>query len=255
MDGKGFKLNIDTKEFIVELDNFSKELQSVLNDSIAAIAESTYTELVNRVKNSNISNNLKETYFQGLNIHKVEKNSYIIEIESNAAEKVEEGSPSYNMRDVLLNSKKLVSSGSRSGSPWVRVSKKGNRYAAVPFSHSISAKGITDLASAIKKLNATSKQGIKQRITKLFKDPSSGQPLLGKVATVTNTDIPNLAGLTKYQYKIGNQVKSFYFTFRTISDGSISGWIHRGTGGVNAFKNIEDYVEKQFEEIIKAFNE
>lgn len=255
MDGGSFKLNIDTSEFIVELDNFSKDLQSALTDSVSLVAEATYNELANRVKSANISNSLKDVYLNSLNVHKVEKNSYIIEIQGNEAERVEAGSPAYNMRDVLLNSKKLVSSGSRAGRPWVRTSKKGNKYAAVPFAHKISAKGVTDLASAIKKLEATSRQGIKQRISKIYRDVNSGEPLQGKVASVTNTNIQNLMGLTKYQYKVGKQIKSFYFTFRTISDGVSSGWMHRGTGGVHAFRDIESFIESQFEEIIKAFGD
>jgi hypothetical protein len=142
--------------------------------------------------------------------------------------------------------------GSRAGEKWVRQGKNG-RYAAVPFEKKpFSGEKSGNLAQDIKKLVAKNRQGKEQKLTKTFKD-EFGNPLAGKVARVGEVrENPSLSGLTKFQYvNPSGRVSSVYMTFRTVSDKS-SGWQHPGFEGYNLFKQVEEYVESELENIVNT---
>ena len=180
-------------------------------------------------------------------------NNYMIYLDGDWANQLEDGFGSYNMRDTLLNSNATVSTGSRKGMPWVQKGKKG-KYAHVPFEHKPMQAQSGDLASEIKKMTATNRQGVQQEIMKVFKD-DFGKPLVGKVATLAKgaAPHPNLEGLTKYQkIDAAGRVRSFYMTFRTISEATSGGWRHPGYSGKHFFDEAERDIELELENIIKT---
>ena len=48
-------------------------------------------------------------------------------------------------------------------------------------------------------------------------------------------------------------VQSFYMNFRTISESVTSGWMHPGSQPVNAFAEVEKWVDRELENILTEF--
>jgi hypothetical protein len=200
-----------------------------------------------------ISDNSRKDYLKGLKFKDLGDDSYLIYLDGDWANKLEKGFGSYSIRDALLKSKKIVGVGSRSGEPWVRKAKDGHKYAAVPFEHKPHVNPSGDLASDIKKMMAKGVNGQVQSISKVFKN-AEGKPLSGKVASVNPADAtnPNLAGLTKYQHvhKSG-RVSSVYMTYRMVSENG-KDWVHPGHDGYQLFKQAQEFVEKEMDNIVKT---
>jgi hypothetical protein len=178
---------------------------------------------------------------------------YLIYLDGEAANKLEKGWGSYSIRDLMLNSKKIVEVGSRAGQPWVQKGAQGQKFAHVPFEHKQNAKASKsgDLATDIKQMTAQNAKGKQQNLSKIFKD-IDGNPIHGKVAVVKDALTAKFDGLVKYQYvhPSGN-VSSLYMTYRTVSQNG-KDWKHPGFKGYQLFKDIEETVEKELENIIKT---
>jgi len=178
-------------------------------------------------------------------------NIYMISLEGPAANAVEDGYNGFDMKPGMLKSEKTVSIGSRAGRKWVQQNQEGRKYAHVPFEHKpFSAVAGNDLAADIKKLTAFNRQGRQQKLTSIFKD-ELGRPLVGKVATAESEN-PLLNKITKFQHvSEKGAVSSLYMTFRTVSEDS-SGWQHPGYGGAHFFREAEEYVEAELENIVRT---
>jgi hypothetical protein len=267
-------------EFIVNLD------VEALRRGIKYIAESTVNDIKQAVKDlahaahsaiagqaTKTLNQTRKSYLSGLKFETVSPDNYIIYLDGKWPNSIEDGWKPYDMKDSLLSSTALVKEGRNKGREWVQKTKSGpnkdKRYAHVPFEHSTgkAAKGSSNLAEVIKSLEAYNKRtGLKQKITKVFKD-ESGKSMVGNVATfrypadfVQQFDkTPLLEGLTKYQSikvdKNGKErVTSVYLTFRTISDLSAAGkWYSSGYQGLGAFPEAEKEVEKELQNILDHF--
>ena len=241
-------LKIKAKELGKEIENLSLEITKELEQAVDNIAHATHAFIIAQAQQK--MNSTRIDYLSGLEFLDMGNNSYIITLNGDWANKLENGFAPYNMKETLLKSKSTVKTGSRAGEPWVRVSKKGNKYAAVPFQKSVSSKSSGNLIEDIKNLTAKNSAGREQKLTKIFKD-DKGVPISGKAAS-SKSENPLLNNITKYQHvgKSG-KVSSVYMTYRIISENS-SGWIHPGHHGVQFFKAAEEYVDKEFENIINT---
>lgn len=251
-----------------------------LKRSIAFIAQNTVKEIKSAIKDvafaaySSIASDAqtklggtRQAYMSGLRFINLSPDNYLIYLDGAWPNKIEDGWAPYDMKEQLLKSTAKVKAGSRAGQDWVQRGKKGQRYAHVPFEHSMTAsaaKGASDLSGIIKNIKAANiATGVRQKITKIYKD-ADGNPMSGKVATfkfspediAKGLSIPNLQGLNKYQtvYNDKNgkeRVKSVYMTFRTISDLSPAGkWYNKGNSGLKAFPEAERYVEAEIKNIL-----
>ena len=246
-----FTITLDTKDLEKTLESLGDQFEAEMEAFVSGVANGTYAHIVSNVQSRIGSNYQRQEYMKALDFQQDGPTSYTISL-GEAAESLEEGYPGYDMRSTLLNSSKVVAVGSRSGEPWVQHNQAGGRFAHVPFSHSPSKKSGSNLSSDINKLLVTNAQGIKQRITKTFRD-EGGHPLSGKVAVAKNTGSKKLEGLVKGQHVYPSKaVGTSYTTFRTISDSTGSGWKHPGFEGLGLFEEANKWLEEQLESGFKT---
>lgn len=245
-------IRISAQKLGKSLENLSKEVEEGIQGAVKNLANTAYASMVAQVQASSMSPTNRQDMLRGLQFMDLGDNTYLIYLDGDWANKLEDGFGSYSIKDELLKSKKKVAVGERAGQDWVRKSKAGKKYAAVPFEHKPYAAQAGDLDSEIKKMKAFNRQGEMQDITQTFFD-NFGKPIAGKVASVKNADHPFLQGLTKYQHvsESGN-VSSIYMTYRMVHQDS-PGWQHPGFGGFHFFDKAEQEIEKELENIVKAF--
>lgn len=246
------KLKVKAEELGKSLENLAPYVEEELNSAVENLAVAAHASMVAQIQSMQIDPKNRQDYLKGLQYQKIDDQNYIIFLEGDWANKLESGFSSYSIKDQLLKSKKTVQVGSRAGEPWVRTSKKGKKYAAVPFEHkpfSGEAGKSGDLAQSIKDIMVPNMKGKAQRITKVMRD-LDGNALRGKVAVVDQHSDPRLSGLTKFQHvHASGKVSSIYMTFRMVHEDH-SGWQHPGHKGYNLFKQAEEFVEKELENII-----
>lgn len=234
------------------IDNLPPLVEAELNQAVKALANAAYAAMVSKIQGMNLNAKNRMDYLRGLKFKELGDDSYMIFLDGAWANKLEGGFGGYSIRDVLLKSSKTVGVGSRAGEPWVRTAKDGHKYAAVPFQHKPhGGKGEGDLGSEIRKLMGKGINGKVQNITKIWKDVD-GNPIQGKVATVSGSDATNsnLAGLTKFQHvSESGKVSSLYLTFRMVSEKG-KDWVHPGHKGYQLFQEAERFVEKEMDNII-----
>ncbi|RLG44961.1 MAG: hypothetical protein DRN81_03245 [Thermoproteota archaeon] len=256
-----FSVKKSAEKLKKNLDSLSPLLEKELNQAVGDVAAATYAEITATAQ-SDLSKT-RQDYLKGLSFNKLGENAFLITLDGEWANMLEEGFPSYNLTEKLLKSNKTVEVGRRSGMPWVQDSKgeeDPHKYAYVPFQRQPMSKDpkVKDMGDAIKEMMAVNAQGRNQKLTSVFKD-TGGNPLEGKVATA-KSDNPLVDGLVKYQKTYQNEktgkntTQSIYMNYRCISDGQdVSPWIHPGFSGLNAFDKASKNVEKHLETIIKHF--
>lgn len=228
------------------LDGLADELESELTDAVQNLAESAYSFIISEAQQKLKST--RQDYLAGLTFDRLDDSSWLISLEGTWPNMVEGGFGPMDLKETLLNSKKIVNVGSRAGSPWVRIGQDGKKYAAVPFEEKQSAMP-TDLANAMKGMSAKNTQGRMQKITKIFKG-EGGNPLEGKVAVAMSKN-PMLNAMVKYQHvNEKGSVSSLYMNYRIISENS-DGWNHPGYHGLNAFLAAQTWIEQEMDNIIK----
>ena len=242
-------LKLKANELGKDLENLAEETEAELNDAVKNLAHAAYAQLAARVQAMKMNAQNRQAYLKGLDFMDLGENSYLITLNGDWPNMLEEGFSGYDMKDSLLNSTKTVTEGSRAGQSWVQKNKKdGSKFAHVPFQQKPFAVS-GDLQQDLKAMTARNMEGAEQRLTKTFKDPS-GKPISGKVATARSEN-PLLDRVTKYQkVSESGRVQSIYMTFRTISENS-EGWRHPGFGGYGLFEEIESYVETELDRIIE----
>lgn len=261
MAGKG-EINVILKaqEMGLSMEQLATAVEADFQESIRDLAHGAYARIVAEAQEK--LHATRKDYLKGLNFTVIGQNQYLITLDGDYANKLEGGSPSYDMRDTLLKSNKTVSTGSRSGLPWVQKAKGGGRFAHVPIQQHPMSKDprMSDMAQAIKKLEAYNRSGKKQKITQMFKD-AGGRPMEGKVATALpggGGGMKDLEGLVKYQkiYKnadTGKQrLESVYVIYRTISDTG-QGWMHPGMPGIHGFEQAEKWLEQEMSNLLKYY--
>jgi hypothetical protein len=236
-----------------DIENLAPLVENEINMAVKNLAQAAYTAMTAKIQSMSMSQKNRQDYLKGLKFSNLGDDSYLIYIDGEWADKLEKGFGGYSIRDVLLKSQKIVGVGSRSGEPWVRKAKDGHKYAAVPFEHKPHAGASGDLAADIKRMMGKGLNGQTQSITKIFKN-AEGKPISGKVATgIPGDGTPsNLEGLTKYQHvSATGKVSSVYMTYRMVSEKG-KDWIHPGHKGYQLFKEAQDFVEKEMDNIIET---
>lgn len=247
MSDISFKLRVE--QLGKSLENLAPRIEAEINQAIHNLASAAYSSIVNKIQSMSMNTKNRKDYLKSLKFHSLGDNSYLIYLDGEWPNKLESGFGAYSIRDQLLKSKKIVGVGSRSGDPWVRTAEDGHKYAAVPFEHRPFGSQSGDLSKDIKKLIGQNVLGHKQAISKIWKD-LDGKPVHGKVATVREAENPNLVGLTKYQHvHDSGKVSSLYVTYRMVSETG-KDWVHPGHSGYGLFKEVQDFVEKEMDNII-----
>lgn len=234
-----------------DLEKAAPQVQLELEQAVGNLAQAAYAAIVAKVQGMSMNPKNRQDYLRALKFKDLGDATWLIFLDGDWASKLEEGFGSYNIRDVLLASTKTVAHGSRAGEPWVRKNKDGKKFAAVPFEHKpfSGEKMAGNLGDDIKKILVKNRAGAEQPITEIFKD-LGGKAIHGKVATAQNVGVPNLEGLTKYQFvHDSGKVSSMYMTFRMVSEDS-AGWQHPGHKGYLLFQEAEKYVEAELKNII-----
>lgn len=234
------------------LQGVSTTVEEAANQAVKDLAYSTYATIISRAQ-SNL-HTTKDAYLKGLQFEDMGGNNFLISLDGDLANSLEDGYPAFNMTPGMLASNKTVSQGQRAGQPWVQTAKDGHKFAHVPLEQKTGkAQGTSNMADAIKQMTATNAKGRKQKITSVFKD-AEGNPMQGKVA-MASSDNPMLDGLVKYQSTHTTEsgkkkTVSTYIAYRTVSENGRP-WIHPGFSGIKAFEEAEKELVKQIDNIIK----
>lgn len=236
-----------------DLAKAAPHIQAEIEQAVGNLAHAAYAMIVSRIQAMQMNPKNRQDYLRGLKFQDLGDATWLIFLDGEWPSKLEEGFGSYNIKDQLLKSTKTVEVGSRAGQPWVRTNKKGKKFAAVPFEHKpfSGEKMAGNLADDIKKIMVKNRAGVEQAITETFFD-LGGKPIAGKVATAQNVGIPNLEGLTKYQFvHDSGKVSSVYMTYRMVGEDS-KGWTHPGHKGYQLFQEAEKYVENEIKNILNT---
>lgn len=243
-------LKLSASKLGKSLESLSSKLEAELQQAVGDIANTAFASMQAQIQKINSDRN-REEMKSALDFTDLGKGAFLISLNSELAKKLDSGYGPFDMKPGMLNSQSKVSSGSRKGQPWVQKSKEGKKYAFVPFDQSATVKKPTgDLMADIKALKAVNRQGRTQKLTSIFKD-DFGKPLQGKVA-VASSENKNLNQMTKFQHT-NDKGKTFsvYMTWRVISENS-TGWKHPGFKGYSIFKQVEDWVSQELDNIVKT---
>lgn len=248
-----FSLSDEVIKLQKSLEGIAPALEAEVNAAIRDLAYATYASVVAKAQ-ANLKST-RESYINAIKFDELGDNSYLISLDGERANAIEDGWAAFDMRAKMLVSTKKVTIGSRAGLNWVQIAKDGHKYAYVPIHKNLSemAKS-SNLADSINALTAMNAQGREQKITQLFKD-TNGNALLGKVA-MAKSPVKNLNNVVKYQTQstseAGNSViSSSYITYRTVSENGKE-WQQPGYAGLSAFKDAENDILQQLDKIIKT---
>lgn len=248
------KLKIKAEELGKSIEDLAPHVEQELQESVENLAQATYASVIGQVQAMQIDPKNRQDYLRGLKYTKIDDSNFIIYLEGEWANQLESGFGAYSIKDKLLSSDKKVGAGSRAGEPWVRTSSKGKKYAAVPFEQkpfSGEASKAGDLAQSIKQMMVPNMKGKAQKLTSVIRD-LDGNAIRGKAAVIDKHPNPMLQGLTKYQsVSDTGRVSSLYMVFRMVHEDS-PGWQHPGHPGYNLFKQAEEYVEHELENIVNT---
>lgn len=245
-------LKLTAEKLGKDLEDISGRVEEELNQAVRDLSQAAYASMVAQIQQTKMDPNNRADLLRGLKFDDLGDNSYLIYLEGNWANMLEGGFPPYDMKQTLLSSNKRVAVGQRAGEPWVRTSKQGKKYAAVPFDVKKTSAGMSgDLSADLKQMFAKNRQGKEQRLTKVFKD-ELGNPLSGKVATASHESNPFLQRVAKFQkvYESG-RTSSIYMTWRMVHEDS-PGWQHPGFEGHNFFEETERQIESELENILQT---
>ena len=235
------------------LENLSSKVEEELNHAVKTLAHAAYTAMAAKIQGMTVNESNRKEYLKSLKFQNLGNDSYLIYIDGEFANKLEQGYGSYSIRDQLLKSTKTVEVGSRAGQPWVRKAKDGHKWAIVPFEHKQNTTGAKggDLATDIKQMMAKNSKGQKQKLTQIFRD-IDGNPIQGKVAVIDDAINDKFQGMVKYQHVYpSGKVSSVYMTYRGVSEAK-KDWVHPGFAGYQLFKEAEKFVESEMENIVNT---
>lgn len=227
------------------LKNKTLAVKSAVENAFADLAYAAYVEITRKAQEK--LHRTRQDYLKGLSFEQTDRNSFLISLEGDWPNAIEDGFPGYDLTSKMLASSAMVNVGSRAGQPWVQKAKDGHKFAHVPLQQR--STGTSDMAGLIQNLQSPDINGKLQKLTKTFKD-SSGNPLEGKVASITSKD-KRISGLTKYQKIHPNSVQSIYMLYRTVSENG-KPWIHPGYSGLHAFEDGERIILEQINKIIQT---
>lgn len=244
------------------IENMAPKVEAEINEAVKNLAHAAYIQMTALIQRKQMSDTNRQDYLKNLKFTELGGNSYLIHLEGEWANKLEDGYGPYSLREILLKSKKIVQVGPRTGQPWVQHNQQGKKYAHVPFDHHPhrgNASG--DLGTDIKRLSAKNIQGKAQNLTEIFKGPN-GNPMdsgsgkntrpVAVVKELPEGTSKNLMNMAKFQ-KVheSGAVSSIYMTWRTISE-SGKDWTHPGHRGYEIFKQAEEWVKAEMDQLVKT---
>lgn len=235
------------------LENLATRVEQELNEAVKNVAHAAHTAMIAQLQGMSVDPKNRSDYLKALKFRTLGNNTYLIYLDGEAANKLEQGYGSYSIREQMLKSTKTVAVGSRAGQPWVQTGAEGQKYAHVPFEHKKNAKPSKtgDLATDLKQMMAINAKGEQQKLSKIFRDVD-GNAIHGKVATIETGFSSKFDNLVKYQYvHPSGKVSSMYLTYRTVSENG-KDWIHPGWAGYQLFKDAEATVAAEMENILKT---
>lgn len=235
------------------LENLAPRIEQELNEAVKNIAHAAHSAMISRLQGMNADPKNRSDYLKALKFRTLGNDTYLIYLDGEAANKLDNGYGPYSIRDKMLASTKTVEVGSRAGQPWIQKGAQGQKFAHVPFEHKQNAKPSKsgDLATDLKQMTAINAKGETQNLAQIFKD-IDGKPIHGKVATVKDAFSSKFDNLVKYQYvHPSGKVSSMYMTYRTVSENG-KDWIHPGFKGYQIFKEAEKVVAAEMENILRT---
>lgn len=240
------KIEIDAKALAELFDGAQKEAEKDLFDAVDIVARRSNAKL--RELAAEKLHSRFEIYDESLDFVEIKKGMYLIELNESAIW-VEEGMDAHSMVDNLLRKN-------------AKVSKKGEKYKAIPFKHSKLPSQQTQKARQISDMvkNELKQRNIPYRKIELDK---SGNPRLGLLHTIKNLQGPKpskmakhgaLQGLAVYQSKTDTgKIQRDIMTFRVVKESHKQDglWYHPGLDGVKLFDQVYEWAVKEFDKILE----
>lgn len=259
------KAKIEQTGFNIE--TLSTGAETEIAAACAALAMGAREEWVrlaqNRLKSS------RGTYIEGLRkaeSFKIKETgigtTYEISLVGKMPNAFESGMPSFDMKTAnpgWLNS------------PKTKRSKEGKRYRVIPFRHSPTS--TTNIAYTGKAREVNLQKELKKVIKAYGLDKmqrlSSGKVIDGAVKRVPNlakrgaiarvfagASTHPLSGLTRVQKSHGAKGGSSQFlTWRVMTEDAVGKWIHPGITGANLLPEMEAWIERELEKVIREILE
>lgn len=252
-----FNINIRAEELGLDIERAAEYRLQEAQEAVGNAVQAAFATIVATVQRK--LKTTKDEYLKGLKIDKIGPFAWVIYLEGDFANSLEDGKESFDMKPGMLASNKTVEVGARAGEPWVQKAKDGHRFAYVPMDHNPNAKGsdyAAHLGGIIRNFTAPNAAGGMQKLTSVFKD-TAGNALEGQVASVSGHGIKDLENLIKYQKVYTSQkgkkmTSSIYRTYRVVSDNSPdSAWRHPGFKAVKAFDEAQRMLETEIDNILK----
>ena len=213
------------------MENLSWAIKREVDFAVKDLAHSAFATIQSQAHEK--LHSTKNDYLSGLKLEEVGENSYIIYLEGDWANSLEDGFNGFDIAKGIL------------ASPKAKTAQAGHKYQNVPLPPQKPQGGtMSDALKGLKGVNTVS--GIEQRLTKVFKDPA-GNPMQGKVAVSTT------GGITKYQRQHPKSIQSIYIAYRTVSEKGKE-WLHPGFEGIKAFEEAEKQLVKNIEQIVRKFS-
>ena len=244
-------LKIDSSELSQVIEKTQDEVEELIKGEVADIVNKARTKILENAAGGIKNESLLGVYEKNLSFVRLDETSWLIELGGTVAPKIEEGSSGFDMREVLLKSKALVSAGKNVGKPWVKHTYAGYSYANVPIEKIATVGG--DLANTIKAMSAKNVQGKNTTLGEIVVNAATGKPLEGMVSFSAKS---LGADFRKYQSVVNGEVKSLYIKYRRISNSprGKGGWRHPGFSAVDAFYGMEEFIKAEFDTMILRVN-
>ncbi len=251
---KSYTIEEAFKEIGVDIKNLSDAIIQKAKLQVQALALQTHSMIVEEAQRTLKST--RKTYLDNLVINKLEETAdqsiWVVGLKKEA-EWIENGYPRGSMLERILNHGKAP-----------KKAKDGSSYKIIPFMHS---KAPSDMSAVQNRIAQYAKDEIKkQGLDKIVKD-QSGNPMIGKVASVKITgnnqpigrfNQPLLAGLTIYQReqktKSGkSKIVRDVMTFRVLSSkhAGTGLWETKGYKGLKAFDTAQQNIDRILNDMIK----
>ena len=246
------KFEIDAESIAKQFGDLSKQLESDLNKGVQSLAKMTNTKTQELVKDKFSGNSLEDIYIKNLSYEQIDETMSIVTLNKDALF-IEEGRKA-GFQDELLFGKSS------------KVSKKGKRYAVIPFKHSESTGGVDTTQTPVRQTTKSRELAneIKQALSdkgvdwKKIEYNPDGSPRTGRLHTFnldsarlkSHHKTPAKAGVSVYQTKTPEgKVRRDVMTFRIIhEDHKDQGlWNHPGMKAEKFMDRALEWAERYWE--------
>jgi len=234
------KITINVQDLIEDIESFEETIIQDIKDKVKDFSKAAYNEAL-RLSSQKLGTSATQ-WQNNLKYEEAGKDTYIIYlVEGSPAIPFEEGFGPFDMKPGFLMSGKA------------KRSLKGKKYLDVPIpqypsSKRPGSKKIVDMRSAV--ASVLKDRTVEKRI-KEYNAQSKGLSKYGKITRYTNTKDPRTEGLVKVSPP--GKGRNRYYIFRRVSENSDGkSWIHPGFQGVDIFTDLESYVQKGIEDIIRG---